>query len=264
MQLNLYSSGQELTVDIESVAVRILDTQLANGEIPWHEGGKTDPWDHVEAAMGLTIAGYRENALQAYAWMKNMQLPDGSWYAAYQAGRPTDKTRDTNMSAYIAVGVLHYYLITGDRAFLADMWTPVQGAIDFCLRLQAPGGEIHWAKSPDGVVDPMALLTGSSSIYMSIKCALAIAEALGRPRPAWKKALTRLEDALKHKPHLFNMTKSRYSMDWFYPILCGAVSGRDAQVRIDRFWKKFVVEGQGIRCVSDEPWVTVAETSEFI
>ena len=33
---------------------------------------------------------------------------------------------------------------------------------------------------------------------------------------------------------------------------------------IDKFWKKFVVEGQGVKCVSDEPWVTVAETAEFI
>ena len=28
--------------------------------------------------------------------------------------------------------------------------------------------------------------------------------------------------------------------------------------------KKFIVEGQGVRCVSDEPWVTIAETSEFV
>jgi hypothetical protein len=53
-------------------------------------------------------------------------------------------------------------------------------------------------------------------------------------------------------------------MDWFYPILAGALTGDDARRRIDKYWKKFVVEGQGVRCVFDEPWVTIAETSELV
>ena len=63
------------------------------------------------------------------------------------------------------------------------MWPTVSGAVDFALGLQAPGGAIHWAVSPEGNVDPMALLTGSCSIYMSLKCALAIARMRGG-RPA--------------------------------------------------------------------------------
>ena len=35
----------------------ILNTQKPSGEIPWFEGGHTDPWDHTEAAMALSIAG---------------------------------------------------------------------------------------------------------------------------------------------------------------------------------------------------------------
>jgi hypothetical protein len=60
------------------------------------------------------------------------------------------------------------------------------------------------------------------------------------------------------------MIKSRYSMDWYYPILCGAVNGEDAKKRIDHLWDKFVVPDWGVRCVSDRPWVTMAETSELI
>jgi hypothetical protein len=109
----------------------------------------------------------------------------------------------------------------------------------------------------------MALLTGSSSIYMSIKCALAIAAVLGKKCPNWQAARCKLGDAIRSKPHLFNMTKSRFSMDWFYPVLSGAVTGADARRRIERGWKKFVVEGLGVRCVSDQPWVAIAETSEL-
>ncbi|MDD2606058.1 MAG: phenyltransferase domain-containing protein, partial [Desulfobacteraceae bacterium] len=80
-------------VDVAAVAALILDTQRDSGEIPWHTGGKTDPWDHVEAAMGLGVAGHLDAARRAFAWMKRQQLEDGSWYAAYREGQPEDRTR---------------------------------------------------------------------------------------------------------------------------------------------------------------------------
>jgi len=247
----------------EEAAGLILRTQRPSGEIPWSKGDKTDPWDLVEAAMGLSVGGYRQEAERAYAWMAAMQRRDGSWYASYRDGLPEDKTRDTNMCSYIATGVFHHYLIAREDAFLRKMWPTVSRAIEFALGLQNASGEICWAISPQGKVDPMALLTGSSSVYLSLKCALAIAERLGMSRPEWKAALRALGEAIRHKPHLFNMTKARFSMDWFYPILCGAVSGAQAQRRIFRHWDKFVVKDRGVRCVSDQPWITMAETSEL-
>lgn len=238
-------------------------TQRASGEIPWFDGGKTDPWDHVEAAMGLSIGGYSGHARRAFEWSANMQLEDGSWYSAYKNGVPEDFTRDANMSSYIAVGVYHYFLIFRDKAFLKQMWDTVARAIGFVIGLQAKGGEIYWAVSPEGNVDKMALLTGSSSVYMSIKCALAIADILGYDMPEWKHALSKLEYAIRERRHIFNVTKARFSMDWFYPILCGAIIGDAAKRRIEKYWKKFIIEGQGVRCVSDQPWVTIAESSEL-
>jgi hypothetical protein len=251
-------------IDIDAVAGGIARAQRASGEIPWCPGQKTDPWDHVEAAMGLDVGGLAAEAERAYAWLAGIQNPDGSWYAAYLDGVPLDRTRDANMSAYVAAGVYHHYLLTRSVDFLERMWGCVSAAIDFALSLQAPQGEIHWAISPEGRVDPMALLTGSSSICMSIRCALAAAEILGRPRPDWAAAQERLARAIRFKPYLFNMTKSRFAMDWFYPVLAGVVTGAEAQRRIERGWKKFVVEGHGVRCVSDQPWVTVAETAELV
>jgi hypothetical protein len=263
METHLSKSKQHTSLDVNSIAELIAKTQNKSGEIPWCHGQKTDPWDHVEAAMGLSIGGYFPQARQAFYWMVQKQNSDGSWFASYLNGVPEDKTRDTNLSSYIAVGVFHYYLITGDQQFLKDMWNTVYRAINFALSLQRPEGEIYWAISPEGKIDPMALLTGSSSICMSIKCALAIAKQLGYSLPQWKKGLKILENAIVHKPHRFNMTKSRFSMDWFYPILCGALAGDKARRRIDKYWKKYVIEDQGVRCVYDEPWITIAETSEL-
>jgi hypothetical protein len=217
----------------------------------------------VEAAMGLSIAGYHGAARKAYAWLADHQLEDGSWYSAYRNGVAENTTRETHLAAYIAVGVYHYYLVTDDVTFLHHMWILVKRAVDFVLGLQMPGGEIYWALSPENSVDPMALVTGSSSIYMSLKCAIAIASRLGNETRKWEDALYRLGNAIQYKPHLFNMTKSRYAMDWFYPVLCGIVKASDARMRLNRLWKKFVVNAQGVRCVSDRPWITIAETAEL-
>jgi hypothetical protein len=263
-ETSLRKAVPDISVNIAAVCDLIAKTQLPSGEIPWCLGQKTDPWDHVEAAIGLSIGGYLTHARRAYNWMARMQLNEGCWYSAYMEGVPLDRTRDANMSSYVAVGVFHYYLITGDIDFVRSMWPTVSAAMDFALRLQTPDGEIHWAISPEGRVDPMALLTGSSSIYMSLKCALALANILGRSASQWQCALIKLGDAIRQKPYLFNIAKSRYSMYWFYPILAGVLTGADAQKRIDKYWAKYMIEEKGVRCVSDEPWVTIAETSELV
>ena len=252
------------SVDLKALGDHLKDAQQYDGAMPWWPGHKTDPWDHVEATMGLTIAGAWHQSRNAFEWLQASQLADGSWYSAYCDGQPADRTRETHHAAYIATGLYHYYLVTADQTFIRHMWPTVDRAIDFALRYQAPGGEIYWALNPEGRPDPMALVTGSSSIYFSLKCALRLAQCLHIPRPRWHSAMSRLGLCLIDKPHHFNMTKARFAMDWFYPVLCGAVQGDAAKQRIDSQWKKFVVENQGVRCVSDQPWVTIAESCEFI
>jgi hypothetical protein len=264
MDLNLSFSEEIKPICVDKIARFILSIQKESGEIPWYIGGKTDPWDHIESAMGLSIAGFYADAERAYHWLIATQLADGSWWSEIKDGQIINSTKETNFSAYIAVGVFHHYLITGNIEFLKYMWSSVSRGIQYAINLQAPDGEIYWARNSAGVIDKMSLLTGCSSIYMSIKCALEIARILGKKRPSWLKAKEFLGEAIKNRPDLFNMIKSRYSMDWYYPVLCGAVSDEEAKRRIDKSWEKFVVPDWGVRCVSDRPWVTMAETSEFV
>ena len=65
----------------------ILAAQLPDGCIPWFPAGHADPWDHVEAAMGLSVAGEHAAAARAYEWLRDIQLPDGSWWVAYKDGQ---------------------------------------------------------------------------------------------------------------------------------------------------------------------------------
>lgn len=245
----------------------ILQTQLPNGCIPWFANGKADPWDHIEAAMGLTIGGEYQAAKLAYRWLAQEQLADGSWWANYYADAPVDKNhRETNFIAYIATGMWHYFLTTRDAVFLQEMFPCIERALDFVLRYQSPTGEIYWAVAEDGSAKQDALITACASVYKSLECAIAIAEELQEEKPTWYAARIKLGNTLRNHPECFDRTwesKERFSMDWFYPILAGVVAGKAAQQRIDKKWTLFVEHNIGCRCVSDEPWVTVAESCEL-
>ena len=251
-------------LNIDLPARFIADLQKKSGDIPWHKKGKTDPWDLVESAMGLNIGGFFKEADLAFEWMIKKQNKDGSWFSSYINEKPKDKTRETNMSCYIATGVFHSWLIKKDKKFLEKMWEPVKKGIDFALSLQTKQGEIYWAKSPEKKVDSMALLTGCSSIYMSLKCAIAIGFVLKKKIKHWEAAFEKLGKSIQDNIHIYNISKSRFSMYWFYPVLVGALSYDGCNKRIEKYWKKYVIEGQGVRCVSDRPWITIAETCELV
>jgi hypothetical protein len=252
----LFSAG-----DLDRTADAIAQLQLPSGMIPWFPGGHADPWNHVEAAMALATAGRRGEAERAYQWLVDRQRPDGSWHNYYLADGIEDSKLDANCVAYVATGVWHHYLATSDRAFVESMFTTVEAAVEFVLDLQTRRGEIIWAKKADGMPWSYALLTGSSSIAHSLACALQAADLLGRERPHWREARTRLVDTVANRPGAFE-PKDRWAMDWYYPVLTGAITGDDAVKRILSRWDEFVMPGRGVRCVSDRPWVTAAETCE--
>ena len=54
-------------------------------------------------------------------------------------------------------------------------------------------------------------------------------------------------------------------MDWYYPVLAGVLDRRRRSRAAGRSrFDVFVMEGRGVRCVTDRPWVTVAETCECV
>jgi len=240
---------------------RIAEVQCPDGMIPWYPGGHGDPWNHVEATMALTVGTRYREALRAYGWLAGTQDPEGSWCNYYRDGVAVDRRRDANVCAYVATGTWQHYVATSDHGFLAATFEMVEAAIDFVLRLQRPGGEVLWCVETDGSAGRYALLAASSSIYLSLRCAVATAETLGRPRPDWELAAGRLAHAIAYRPHAFE-PKHRFAMDWYYPVLCGAVGGAAARARLRQGWPTFVMDGLGVRCVSDQPWVTSAETAE--
>lgn len=255
-------AGVVTAEDMLATGAAIVGMQEDSGALPWFPGGQTDPWDHVESAMALSATGFLAEAEAAYDWSRRTQRADGSWPIRVVEGKIIDPNIDSNFCAYIAVGVWHHHLITGDTAFLSRMWPTVWSAIDLVLRFQRPDGAFRWGGDERGAMFDEAQITGNSSIFQALDCAVRIAEEMGQPEPDWVRAHAALGAVFNDRLDAF-LPPSEHSMDWYYPILGGAIRGVRGQELIARRWDEFVVPGKGARCVDHRPWVTGAETSEL-
>jgi hypothetical protein len=255
---------------IERTGAFIAAQQEPDGGLPWFKDGKMDPWDHVQAAMGLALTRQLDRAEAAFRYLVQRQESDGAWAAWRERGRITDETHETNHAAYVATGLWYLHRVRSSTDFLAEMWPMLERAIDFVVSLQQENGVIFWATNK-GKAWRQPLLTGSASTYGSLVCAVRIAERLDRDRPRWRQARDRLARLLRGDLARFRETDledqdGRYSMDWYYPVLGGAVRGSGARLRLldTRMSRAYLEEGVGCRCVADQPWYTTAETCELV
>jgi hypothetical protein len=253
-----YVEGVLTAAQVRATAASIAAMQEPSGAIPWTVGEHVDIWNHVEGAMALLVGGEVAAAERALLWVPTLQRADGSWPMKIVDGVVEDERGEVNMSAYLAVGLWHHWLIRRDRAFVERLWPSVRAGLDWVVSLQQDWGGIQWTP-----VDGFCLLTGCSSIHHALRAGVALAELLDDPQPEWELAGGRLAHALRRHRDRF-ADKSTFSMDWYYPVLGGAVRGEAGRELLAARWADFVVPGLGIRCVDTNPWVTGAETCELV
>ena len=159
-------------------------------------------------------------------------------------------------------------LLILDQKYLKKLWPTIESAVNFSINYQITNGTIPWSIDSDGLVEEDYLLTGSSSILKSIECAIAIAKILDNKSNInkWIQSYHLLADAIRNPESKFDLLKDRksFSMDWYYPIISGCLCESEKLFYIDKIFKDFYVKDIGVKCVVHEPWITVAETSEFI
>jgi len=259
-----YPSAEPQLTPADAIATGewIARAQEPSGAIAWPDG-HVDAWDHVECAMALSACGLGAPARRAYGWLRETQRADGSWPRSSVAGAVTDPAAESHHAAYVAVGAWHEYLVTGDEGYALTMWPTVRRAVQWALGLRTPRGEVLWERDAAGAPGAYALLSGCSSIHQSLRCAVALAKLADDPQPDWELAADRLGHLVAEHSEMF-ADKSQFAMDWYYPVLGGAVRGADATSRLAAGWDTFVVPGLGVRCVSDQSWVTGAETCELV
>jgi hypothetical protein len=246
--------------EISATAMTICAAQRGDGAIPWELGRQLDPWNHVEAILALDAAGCHGEARRGLEWLRRTQADDGTWPALISASG--GKWVDVNFTAYIAIGAWHHFLCTRDRGYLATLWPTLRRALDFTVSMQAPGGEIYWARDNNGDIYREALLTASSSVRMSLTAGIEIAAIFDKDCRSWSEARHRLTTAIRQGTNFAR--KDAYAMDWYYPVLSGALDQASARARLLQRWRWFVTSSGGVRCVRERPWATVAETCELV
>jgi hypothetical protein len=246
--------------DLEATADAIEACQLPSGLILWHRGGHADPWNHAEAAMALAAVGRLGPAAMALEWLARNQEKGGFWYSYYHERGVKDRRIDTNACAYPAVAVLYCYRVTGDLGLLEEFAPMALAGVDFTLSLMDECGRIPWCLEENGSLGRYSLLAATSSIYLSARAAATIASIMGREPRAYGEAALKLAQRVGSGRGFAD--KSRYAMDWYYPVLSGALGPEESLRRLFGSWDTYVIEGLGVRCVADKPWVTAAETAE--
>jgi len=256
----------------------IIQNQLSDGSIPWDGKGKCDAWDHSECLISLAIYEEWDAFEKGIDWFFSNLNSQGLIYSEFNNQKPTQLNYQSHHAPYIALPLLQRYLIDKNPANLNKCLPQLTIIFSSLLDFMDEDGMYYWSKDDNGYSDN-SLITASMSIAISVRAYSSILEILDLAKEESQheedfksKSLENLE-ALSNSSFWANpeipwskfdrdgVDRSRFSMDFFYQSL--------ARVNLDKDFfksnlKNFYKQGLGIKCVKEEPWVTIAETSECI
>ena len=148
--------------------------------IPWFAGGHCDPWNHVESAMALDVAGRHDEAAWAYEWLAATPAPGrqlAQLLPARRHGRGAQaRHQRVRLHRHRRVAPLALHRRTED--FVDDLWPTVERALDWVLAHAPPRRRRRCGPSrPNERPWDYALLTGTSQhpARAAVRCG-------GRPR----------------------------------------------------------------------------------
>ena len=234
--------------DIDGVIVRRRDRadrrvrsprcSSPTGMIPWFPGGHCDPWNHVETAMALDVAGLHAEAERAYDWLVDMQRADGSWWNYYLPDGSVEEAKlDTNVCAYVATGVWHHWLCTWDRGFVDHLWPTVAararlGAVDAPRRRHGAVGVAR--RRPRRGTTPCS--PARRRIAHALRCGAGLADADRRAATDWVAAADRA-DRVDHRPPT-SASNRRIAGRWTGTTRCSpaCLTGERAKIRLADGW----------------------------
>ena len=211
--------------------------------------------------------GHVAEAVRAYEWSRATQRPDGSWAAAVRRRRRHRRRHRRQLLR-----------LPRDRrlAPLAGHRRPRRSSSGCGRRCAARSrsssslqaarrARSWWAATQHGDGGAARRCSPATpASHLSLRCAVALAELVGELVPEWELAAATLRHALDDHPERF-ADKARYSMDWYYPVLGGALpAATSPPAASTALATTSSCPGLGIRCVDDRPWVTGAETCELV
>jgi len=104
--------------ELQQTVDAIAEWQLPSGMVPWFPGGHADPWNHVEAAMALTLGGRDAAAERAFQWLADIQRPDGAPFEGdprFVLKRNLKRATDLGYTFYVGPELEFFYFKTSDK-----------------------------------------------------------------------------------------------------------------------------------------------------
>jgi hypothetical protein len=208
---------------------------------PLVPGGHCDPWNHVEAAMALTVTGYVDEAKAAYRWLANTN-------SATAVGSTTtwervkDARLDTNVCAYVAAGLYHYVVATGDVDFAASLWPTSSARSSSCCVGNRTTARSRGRSTPSVAVSPTPCSPGRRRSF--IRCAARWRSPNASARQARVGVERRPPGSRGRAPPRRLRTEERVRHGLVLPDLLGRADGRARGVkRINDGWERHVMDG---------------------
>ena len=233
----------------ESCKNWIISNQSLSGAIFWDEKGKCDPWDHCECLIALAIYEEWENFWKGVNWFFTNLNEDGLIYAEFQNEKPSKLYNESHHAPYIIMPLLQAYLIDHDQDYKKiltnEQLLKLEKIFEALNDFKDQDGYFYWAKDSNGYSDN-SLITASMSIFLSLA-------AKDKSVPKFK------IDMWQEKFDRDGVDRSRFSMDFYYPFLAGIKNNKEEFLDL---LDNYYVKGFGVKCVAEEPWVTIAESSE--
>ncbi len=229
----------------------IISNQSSSGAIFWDEKGKCDPWDHCECLIALAIYEEWEYFWKGVNWFFTNLNEDGLIYAEFQNEKPSKLHYESHHAPYIIMPLIQASLIDKEQDYKKiltnEQLLKLENIFEVLDDFKDEDGYFYWAKDSNGYSDN-SLITASMSIFLSL-----VAKDKSFPKfntEMWQEKFNR-----------DGVDRSRFSMDFYYPFLAGIKNNKKEFLDL---LDNYYVKGLGVKCVAEEPWVTIAESSECV
>ena len=235
----------------------IITNQKNDGAICWDEKGKFDAWDHSECLLALAIFEEWDHFDKGLEYVFNNINSEGLIISETIKDIVTKDYYEPHHAAYIFLPLVQKYMIDGDASYIQKYQKKLKLIFEGMMKFRDTDGLFFWALDTKGFADN-SLITASCSLELSRRAYSFLCKNVLQEEDQEDTNFFNLETFHSSRFNRDGIDRARFSMDSYYPYLidCGDVGN------IDKLLKKFYVEGLGIKCVEEEPWVTIAESSE--
>ena len=237
----------------------ILKNQKDNGEILWDDKGKWDFWDHCECLIALSIYEEWDAFRRGLDFCLSKVDQEGLVKSQYIDGKISQDYFEAHHAPYIFLPLLQKYFIDKDINYLLRYRSEIHQIYKGTLKFKDADGYYHWALDQNGLADD-SLVTSSCSLELSRRAYNKICKLIQDEDFIDPDKIISDNKLNSNKFDRGGIDRSRFSMDSYYPMLCNSGAKKDAIKTLNKFY----VNGLGIKCVEEEPWVTFAESSECI